>query len=159
MSSVRCRRGGTLIGKYLQPVIQILAKGRLLHHARQITMCGGDQADVNLVRAVAAEPLEFLLLQDAQQFRLKFQRDVADLVQKKRALVREFKASRLLRDGASECAFFVTEQFTLEKPQRDRSAVQFDEGTVPGGCSDGELRAQSAPYRFPSRPGSAHSNP
>ena len=29
-------------------------------------MRGRDQADVNFVRAVAAEPLEFLLLQDTQ---------------------------------------------------------------------------------------------
>ena len=73
--------------KYFQPIIKILAKCRLLHHRSQITMRGGDQADVNLVRTVAAESLEFLLLQDSQQFRLKFQRNVADFVKKERAFV------------------------------------------------------------------------
>jgi hypothetical protein len=41
------------------------------------------------------ESLELLFLQDAQQFRLKLQRDVADFVKKERALVRELKAARL----------------------------------------------------------------
>jgi hypothetical protein len=35
-------------------------------------MRGCDQADIHFVRVVAAEPLELLLLQDAQQFWLKF---------------------------------------------------------------------------------------
>jgi hypothetical protein len=47
------------------------------------------------VRMVATESLELLFLQDAQQFRLKLQRDVADFVKKERALVRELKAARL----------------------------------------------------------------
>src|SRR5277367_1066372 len=94
-------------------------------------MGSGDQADVDLVRTIAAEPFEFLFLQHAQQFRLKFQRDVADLIEEKRALVGEFKAPRLLRDGASKCSPFVAKQLTFEKPQRDGSAVQFDEGPFP----------------------------
>ncbi len=85
-------------------------------------------ANVNFVCPVTAEPLEFLLLQNAQQFRLKFQRDVAYLVQKQRALVCKFKASRLFRDCPGECPFFVTEQFALQKPKRDRRAIQFDKG-------------------------------
>jgi len=55
-----------------------------------------DEPDVNLVRMVATESLELLFLQDAQQFRLKLQRDVADFVKKERAPVRELKAARLL---------------------------------------------------------------
>ena len=94
-------------------------------------MRGCDQADINLVSAVAAESLEFLLLQDSQQFRLKFQRDVADFVQKERTLVRQFKASSLLRDRSGECSLFVSEQFTFQKPERDRCAVQFDKGSLP----------------------------
>src|SRR5215469_5343533 len=87
-------------------------------------MRGGDQTDVNPVRTVAAEPLEFLLLQDAQQFRLKFQRDIADLVQKKRPLVGQFEAPDFLRDGAGKRPFFVAEQLTLKKSKRDRRAIQ-----------------------------------
>ena len=45
-----------------------------------------DEPDVNLMSAVAAEPLKFLLLQNAQQFCLKFERDVAHFIQKQRRL-------------------------------------------------------------------------
>jgi hypothetical protein len=51
-------------------------------------MGGCDQADVHLVGVAATQSFEFLLLQDAQQFGLKFQRNVADLVKKERAFVR-----------------------------------------------------------------------
>ncbi len=88
----------------------------------------GDQPDINLMSAVAAESFEFLLLQNTQQFRLKFQRDVADFVQKKRALIRQFKAPHFLSDCASERSLFMTEQLALQKPQRNRGAIQFHEG-------------------------------
>jgi len=52
--------------KYLHSVVQILAKRRMLDHGSQVAMRGGDQAYINFVSAVAAEPLKFLLLQNAQ---------------------------------------------------------------------------------------------
>src|ERR1700733_14629989 len=82
------------------------------------------------MRTVAAEPLEFLLLQDAQQFRLKFQRDIANLVKKQCAFVGELEPSRLLGDGACECLFFVTEQLTLEKSKGDCGTIQFHESLL-----------------------------
>src|SRR5260370_4940651 len=94
-------------------------------------MRGCDKGDVNLMWAVAAESFEFLLLQDAQQFCLKFQWNVANFVKKKRALVRKFKASRFLSDRSGECAFFMTEQFTFQKPERDCSAIPCDKRPFP----------------------------
>ena len=120
--------------KYFQSVIQVLAKCRLLYHAGQIAMRSGDQPHIHFMSAVAAEPLKFLLLQNAQQFRLKFERDVADFVQKERALVRQFKASHFLRDRSGKCSFFVTEQLTLQKPERNRGAIQFNEGAFAAGA-------------------------
>src|SRR5215471_17343539 len=90
-------------------------------------MRGRDQAYVNLVSVVAAEPFELQLLQDAQHFCLKLQRDVADFIQKKRAFVGEFKAPGFLGDSARKRSFFVAEQLTLQQPQGDCSAIQFDE--------------------------------
>src|SRR5262249_42973866 len=73
---------------------------------------------------------ELLLLQDAQHFRLKLQRDVAHFVEKESAPVREFKASGLLCDCSGERSFFVTEQLALQKPERNRSAIQLDESAL-----------------------------
>src|ERR1700730_1363004 len=93
-----------------------------------------DQTDINFVGAVAAESLKFLLLQNAQQFRLKFQRDVAHFVQKECALIRQFKASYFLSDRSGKCSFFMTEQLTLQKPERNRGAIQFNEGAFATGA-------------------------
>src|SRR5215831_5469019 len=90
-----------------------------------------DQPDVNLMCAIAAEPLEFLLLQNAEQFRLKFQRYIAHLVKKERSLVGKFEASGFLRYSAGKRSFFVAEQFTLEKSKRYCRAVQLHECLVP----------------------------
>src|SRR3954453_15573002 len=70
--------------EYLQPVIQVVTKRSLFHHSRQIAMSCGDEPHIHLMSAVAAESLKFLLLQDAQQLRLKLERDVANLVEKER---------------------------------------------------------------------------
>src|ERR1039458_7068436 len=59
--------------------------------------------------ARAAQPLELALLQNAQQLGLQLQRDVADFVQKKRALVGQLEAPDLLADGARECALLMAE--------------------------------------------------
>ena len=45
----------------------------------------------------AAEPLELLLLQHAEQLGLQLQRDVADLVEEQRPLVGQLEAADLLR--------------------------------------------------------------
>src|SRR5580704_16115534 len=120
--------------KYFQSVVQVLAKCRLLYHTGQIAMRGGDEAYVNFMSAVAAEPLKFLLLQNAQQLRLKFERDIADFVQKERALMCELKAPHFVSDRSRKCSFFVAEQLTLQKPERNRGAIQFDEGAFAAGA-------------------------
>src|SRR5258705_6737567 len=48
--------------KYSQSIVEILAKCPLLDHGSQITMSGGDQSHINLVRAIATKPLEFVFL-------------------------------------------------------------------------------------------------
>jgi predicted class III extradiol MEMO1 family dioxygenase len=70
-------QGRNIDRKYLQPIVEVFTKRRLLYHRGQITMCGYDNADVHLVSTVAAQPFEFLLLQNSQQFCLKLQWNVA----------------------------------------------------------------------------------
>ena len=77
--------------------------------------------------AGAAQPLEFPLLQHAQQLGLQFERDFADLVEKAcRRLASSNRPTRL-RDGAGEGALLVPEQFAFEQPRGNRRAIQFDE--------------------------------
>src|SRR5579863_7493897 len=97
-------------------------------------MRSGDEPDINLVSVVAAQPLEFPLLQNAQQLCLKLERDVADFIQEERALVGQFKTSRFLRDRPGECSFFMAEKFTLQEPERNRCTIQLDDSAIAAGA-------------------------
>ena len=79
----------------------------------------------------AAEALELLLLQHAEQLGLQLRRDVADLVEEQRPLVGQLEAADLLADGAGEGALLVAEQLALQQPRGDGRAVELDEGPVP----------------------------
>ena len=95
---------GDLDGENIQAVIEVAAKSALGDAFREIGVGGGDYADVYALRAVAAEPFEFLLLQHAKKFRLKFEGKVADFVEEEGAAVGEFEAADFLIDGAGERA-------------------------------------------------------
>ena len=120
-------------GHDIQPVVEILAKGAFFERGAQIAIGGGDQAHVHFDRARAAEPLEFALLQNAQQLHLRGRRNVADFIEKQRALVGQFEFSGLAGGRAGEGALFVAEEFAFQKIFGDRGAVDFDEG--PGGAA------------------------
>ena len=86
----------------------------LFHHPKEVAVRRGDEADVDLDRLRTADPLELLLLQDAQQLRLELERDLADLVEEQRAAVGHLEAADLLGDGAGEGAPLVPEELALE---------------------------------------------
>src|SRR5205814_437950 len=75
--------------------------------------------------------LEFVFLQSAQQLGLQLQRNVSNFIQKERAPIGQFEAAGLLSDSTGERASLVAEQFTFQKPGRDRRAIQLDEGSIP----------------------------
>src|SRR5882724_12974137 len=79
----------------------------------------------------AAQSFKLLLLQNPQQLRLQFERNIADFIQEQRAAIRRFETSDLLRDSSSEGALFMTEELAFEQPQRDRRAVELDERPIP----------------------------
>ena len=68
-------------------------------------MRGRHQAHVHLDRLRAAEALELLLLQHAQQLGLQLRRDVADLVEEQRPLVRQLEAADLLAFNTATALF------------------------------------------------------
>src|SRR5271165_1399428 len=108
-------------------MVHIGADLLLSKYHREVTVGGGNEANVHLVRAAASQALELLFLQDAQQVRLQGWRNVAHFVEKQGAGMGHFEAANLLGDRAGERAFFVAEEFTLEKIERNGRAIQFDE--------------------------------
>ena len=66
---------------------EVFAELPLANHRFQIAVGGGDDAHVHGNRLRAADALEGLLLEHAQELHLRAGRQVADLVQEERALV------------------------------------------------------------------------
>jgi len=98
---------------------------------------------VHLVSPAAAQSLELLFLQNAQEFRLQCQGNIADLVQKERSLVGHFEAPQLLGDGSRESSPLVAKEFAFQQIEWNGSAIQFYEWlstartqTVSGLCDE-----------------------
>jgi len=79
--------------KNVQPVIQVCAESILVNHRLEIAIGRRHEPNVRSDRSSASNPLEFLVLDCAEQFRLEFERHLADLIEKQRALVGQLEYS------------------------------------------------------------------
>ncbi len=95
---------------HVQSVEQILPELAVRDTFPQVHVGGRDDPHVDLEGVDAPQPHELPLLNHPQEFRLRFQRHVSDLVEKNRAAVRQFEQTLFHRDGACERAFDVAEQ-------------------------------------------------
>src|SRR4051794_35333378 len=80
-------------GRHLQAddveaVEEVLPKLSLRDHVLEVAIRRGDYAHVDADRLVASDALELAFLQEAQQLYLHRGRDLADLVEEERAVVR-----------------------------------------------------------------------
>ncbi len=73
-----------------EPIVQVGSKPPGRDFRGQIAIGGGDDAHVHLHGARAADRLELLVLNEAQQFALLLERQFTDFVQEERAAVGEF---------------------------------------------------------------------
>src|SRR6202049_3107472 len=110
--------------EHVQPVVKIGTKFLLIDHSLQIAVGGRDQAGIGAQGPRTSQALELSLLQNAQQFGLKLERNLANLVQKNRPPVRQLKATDSLSHSPGESTFFVTEHLTLEQAHGNGRAVQ-----------------------------------
>ena len=106
-----------------------------------------------------ADPLERLLLEEAQQLRLQARRHLADLVEEHRAAVGGLEQPALLLPGVGERAALVAEQLALEQLLRQRRAGDVHERLAPRDrCCSGSPWPPG-PCRCPSRRSAAPSMP
>src|SRR5207247_9650376 len=118
-------------GKNIEAIIEIAAKLVCGDHVGKIAVGRGDQPDVRPDRPRAAQPFKFLFLQNSQQLRLQLEGNVADFVQKKRALMRQLKAADLLGDCSCERALLMAENLAFQQSRRNRGTIDFYKGAVP----------------------------
>ena len=90
-------------------------------------MVAAINSHVDANRAGAAEALELVLLQHAQDLGLRARAHVADLVEEQRAAVGLLEAADALAIGARERALLVAEQLRFEQVFLQRGAVDLDE--------------------------------
>ena len=92
-----------------------MARGR---EGREIAIRRRDDADVDLDRRRAADALELLLLEHAQQLGLKIEPHLGDFVEQQRSAVRALERAFDALDRAGERALLVTEQRALDQALR-----------------------------------------
>ena len=113
---------------------KILTEAAVLDRSFEVLVGGGDDADVNFNLAVAAETVERLTVEYAQQLDLSLQLQLADFVKEKCALVGKFKETGLGGIGAAEGAFFVSEEFAFDEVLGKGCAIDIDpRATTPMG--------------------------
>src|SRR5260370_24670676 len=75
----------------------------------------------------APHPLEFMFLQDTQQFGLQPRRNISDLIQEERSLVGQFEATDLLCDSAGKSASLMAKKLAFQQIEWNSSAVKLYE--------------------------------
>src|ERR1700751_5047543 len=95
--------------KDVQAVKKVLAKATGGNGLLQIAVGGANDANVGVPRAIIADTLIFFLLQKAQQVALHVQRELADFVQKQRALFRGLDPTGPIFDGPGKGTAHVSE--------------------------------------------------
>ena len=106
-----------------EPVEQVGTELALAGPAFQVAVGGRDQPHVGPDRFAAADALEGLVLQHAQQLGLHRQRHVADLVEEQRAAAALLELADPAAVGAGEGALLVAEQLAFQQVLGDGGAV------------------------------------
>ena len=114
----------------IQAIKQITPEFSLGDGLAQITIRRGDDAHVDLDRLAAADGFKLLLLQHAEQFDLRLQRQVADFIEENGAAIRDFETPIAIRQRAGERSLHMAKQFALDQSGADGSAVHFHQRAV-----------------------------
>ncbi|MCY1227524.1 hypothetical protein D9M72_397940 [compost metagenome] len=118
---------GQVVGPEVDAREQVFAKAPLRHVAAQVAVGAGDELEVALHFLVGAHGEEALFLDGLEQHRLFVQAELADLVEKQRALVRGAQQPRAVARRAGERALLVPEQRGGRTVAAQRGAVHLDE--------------------------------
>ena len=96
----------------------------------QIPVGGSDDSRAAEARAGLADPVEFAVLEHAEQLRLQFERQLADLVEEQGAGLGFLEIAGVAFGGAGKCAARVTKQLRLDQRRCDRGAIECQVGLV-----------------------------
>ena len=142
MSSRRSAQRRHADRHHREPVVQVLAELARGDLGFQVARGRGDDAHVDRDLAGAADALEGLIDQHAQDLVLRLARHVGDFVDEQRAAMRLLQGADLARPRC-RCAVGA-EQFDLHALRRDRGGIDDDEGPAARADNRWMVRAASS---------------
>src|SRR5262245_5350548 len=107
----------------VEAVEEVFAEGAGSDALLEVLVRGGDDACVDVDRPRAAEPLDLPLLEDAKQLDLDVRRQIANLVEEDRRLIRQLETSDLARKRTCVSASLAAEQLALDERGRNGGTV------------------------------------
>ena len=125
MSPRRARNGGTWISHPTESVEQVGAKTPGRHQRREVLIRGDHDAGINDPCGVPADPLDRAVLQRAEELGLGRRRQVGDLIQEQRAVVRQLELPPPATDSGRR-AIFDAKQLRLEQRLHEGGAIDGD---------------------------------
>src|SRR6185503_15960073 len=109
---------------------EVLAEAALLDGLFEIDIGGGDQAELRLDWLGAADASDLAFLDGPEQLGLKIHPQIADFIQKQRAVGGEFELAELLAVSAGERTTLMPEEGALRELARDSRQIHGDEGRL-----------------------------
>src|SRR5579884_160763 len=99
----------------VQAEVKVRAKPAVPNHSLEVPVRCADHTDVGGQGCVAAEAFERAFLKDAEQLRLQSWSQVANLIQKNRSRIGNFKPPPPRGICAGECAFLMPKEFVVDQ--------------------------------------------
>ena len=120
-------------GNHVQSEVEILPKLFPGNALLEITVGGGDHANIHPDQSITTHALQLALLKHPEQFGLDVRGHLADFIQQNRATVRQLETPLALGHGPGESPLLMPEELALNEVFRDRRAVHLDERPVGSG--------------------------
>src|SRR6185436_14011895 len=115
----------------VQTVIQVGTEFPIRNCIVQVSIGGGDDADVDADWPRASQSQELTLLEYTQELRLRRRRHLGHFVEEQYPARGQLNLARLRLLCASECAALESEELGLEELLRQRCAIDRDEWAAP----------------------------
>ena len=115
----------------IQAVIEVRPKSAGGNFLLEVPVGRGNQADINMLNFLGANPLNLSLLYRSEQFGLDLKRKLAYFVQEQGSLIRQFKFPGPVGDRSRKSAFDMAKELTLGKSGGQGGAIQIEHRFIP----------------------------
>src|SRR4030042_805970 len=112
--------------KDIEAVVEVFPERSSAERLFKILIGRCNYPNVTVNRLRAAQALEFVLLDDAQQLDLNVLAEFAHFIQEYRASFGQLEASLFLMDGPGKSAFLMAKQFAFNEGFRQGRAIDLD---------------------------------